>query len=161
MESLKKIIIFVILPILAITILYINGNIQAAKYQNKLTNIAQYDANISTNRTFIKVKAGKIFEIPLKIKNTGSMSWVKDDKNSINLSYHVLNEKNQVILHDGERTNLVNSVRSGETTELNAKVKAPDKAGIYYIEFDMVHEGVAWFKEKGSKTLKIKIEVEQ
>lgn len=161
MDTLKKIIVFVIVPVLIVVLLYVNGSLQAAKYEDKTIDLKQYDASITTHIESIKANPNEKFEIPLTIKNLGTMVWMKDDKNSINLSYHIFNEDDEVILYDGERTSLTKSVKSGETIDLNAVVQAPNKVGIYYIEFDMVYEGVTWFKDKGSKTLKVRLEVDR
>ncbi|RKD32281.1 hypothetical protein [Thermohalobacter berrensis] len=160
MKKLKNIVTFVIIPILIIILLYINASLQAAKYQDSTSKLNQYGAEITTNRELIKGKPNELIKVPLNIKNTGTMAWLKDDKNSINLSYHIFDINNEIIVYDGERTNLTKSVRSGEEIKLNGIVKMPEKPGKYKIEFDMVHEGVTWFKDKGSKTLSIKLEVE-
>ena len=39
-------------------------------------------------------------------------------------------------------------------------VIAPDKAGDFVVEIDMVQEGIAWFVNKGSVPAKLKIKVE-
>jgi hypothetical protein len=36
--------------------------------------------------------------------------------------------------------------------EIEAKVIAPDREGKYVLEFDMLQELVAWFKDEGSET---------
>ncbi|MCR4431966.1 MAG: hypothetical protein NUV45_13230 [Tepidanaerobacteraceae bacterium] len=159
METLRKIMVFFILPVLAVALLYVNGRIQADKYFNRLSDLKQYDSQISADLTELKARPGEKLILPLDIKNTGTMSWLSDGKNSINLSYHILDENKKMILNDGERTAIPGSVKSGEAVQVNAQVKAPEKAGIYYIEFDMVHEGVTWFEQKGSKTLTVRLEV--
>jgi hypothetical protein len=39
-------------------------------------------------------------------------------------------------------------------------VTAPKAPGDYVLEIDMIHEGVTFFHEKGSKTLRIDVRVE-
>jgi hypothetical protein len=52
-----------------------------------------------------------------------------------------------------------NDVAPGAEVERALVVKAPDKEGDYVLELDMVQEGVAWFAQKGSEALKLKIKV--
>lgn len=160
MEKFKNIVVFGIIPVLIALLLYVNADLQSKKYNDEIIDLKQYNADITAQVETMEAKTGTIIEIPLVIKNLGTMAWIKNEDNSINLSYHILNEDSKIIIDDGERTTLKEPVKSGETTELNAIVQVPDVAGIYYIEFDMVHEGVTWFKDKGSKTRKMKLEVE-
>jgi hypothetical protein len=51
------------------------------------------------------------------------------------------------------------SLDRGEEADIALPVKAPDKAGDYVLEIDMVQEGVAWFAQKGSEPLKLNIKV--
>ena len=36
---------------------------------------------------------------------------------------------------------------------------APAQPGRYFLEFDLVHEGVTWFEQKGSSTLRVPVRV--
>jgi hypothetical protein len=47
----------------------------------------------------------------------------------------------------------------GEETELPLGVTAPKDPGEYFLEIDVVQEGVAWFSDKGSPTAKTRISV--
>jgi hypothetical protein len=160
MKKLKNIIIFTLIPIFIVLLSYFNAELQAKKYIDKTIDFKQYSVDISADKEYYKAKSKEILYVPITLKNTGTMNWLKDEENSISLSYHILDNNGQVLLHDGLRTSLPHSVRSGEEIKLNAVVEAPENLGQYIIEFDMVHEGVTWFKDKGSGTLKIKLEVE-
>lgn len=159
MKIFKNIIIFGIIPILIIGLLYINGSLQAQKYEEKTVDLKQYGAKIITEVDHQKVSNNTEIIIPVTIKNVGTMAWLHTNKN-INLSYHIMSEEKKVIVKDGLRTNLTSSVKSDDSIKLNAVVETPLQSGIYYVEFDMVHEGVTWFKDKGSETTTVKLEVE-
>ncbi|TDX59262.1 hypothetical protein C7959_101149 [Orenia marismortui] len=175
MDKFKKILVFGVVPILIIGLMILNANLQSKKLQdakdnsidqnntkhiNNKTELKQYDASIMIDKTAVTAKPGKKIKIALDIKNKSAMTWIQNKKSSINLSYHILNEKKEVILYDGLRTPIVKTVKSGEVLNLDAIVQVPDKAGIYYLEFDMVHRGVTWFGAKGSTTTLLKLEVE-
>lgn len=159
MDKLKKITVFFVVPLLIVGLLILNANLQAQKYNNDNNELNQYSAEIASNVDKVNAKVSEVINIPLTIKNIGTMNWLKDSENSINLSYKLLDEDLEIILSDGLRTNLTKSVRSGESIYMDAVVEVPNKLGTYYVEFDMVHEGVTWFEDKGSNTLKIKLEV--
>ncbi len=61
----------------------------------------------------------------------------------------------QVKRFDNPRTPLPGVVRPGETAEVSVRVKAPLAAGDYRVEFDLLREGLFWFKDKGGRTLEI------
>jgi uncharacterized membrane protein len=58
------------------------------------------------------------------------------------------------------RAVLPHDLKPGEEAELTLTVTAPQEPGDYFIELDMVHEGVTWFYEQGSRTLRWHVKVE-
>ncbi|MBC2581566.1 hypothetical protein [Clostridium sp. DJ247] len=158
MSKIKNIIIFGFLPIVIIGLLILNSKVASQRYiaQQEESIRNQYIAQIKSDISSVKLKASEQKNIKVNIKNLGTMTWTKD--NNINLSYHILDQNNKVVL-EGDRSKLTNSVRQGESTDLWLKLTSPSKIGKYKIELDMVHEGVTWFKEKGSKTYNIELEV--
>ena len=57
------------------------------------------------------------------------------------------------------RTTLPHDLRPGDEAELVLIVTAPPIEGEYLLEIDMVHEGVTWFYQKGSPTLRWPVKV--
>jgi hypothetical protein len=58
------------------------------------------------------------------------------------------------------RAVLPHDLKPGEEAELTLTVTAPQAPGDYFLELDMVHEGVTWFYEQGSRTLRWHVKVE-
>ncbi|MCM3904622.1 MAG: hypothetical protein ND866_23240 [Pyrinomonadaceae bacterium] len=58
------------------------------------------------------------------------------------------------------RTTIPHDVYPGEEIQLPLQITAPLIAGEYMLEIDMVQEGVCWFKDKGSSTLRVNVRVE-
>jgi len=54
---------------------------------------------------------------------------------------------------------LLEDVSYNEEIVVNIIVKAPDVPGRYILQYDMVHEGVTWFSEKGVVPLEVNIDV--
>jgi hypothetical protein len=58
-----------------------------------------------------------------------------------------------------ERIAMPKQLDRGAEIELALPITAPDKAGDYVLEIDMVQEGVVWFAQKGSESLKLNVKV--
>lgn len=90
--------------------------------------------------------------VPLTIANTGSRSW---DPARVHFSYHWLwivprelaSRSRTVPFHDGIRTLLPGAVAPGAQVAIDARVLPPGTAGIYWLQWDMVEEGVTWFAQ--------------
>jgi hypothetical protein len=105
------------------------------------------------------VSEAETFDVALKVKNAGRAVWSSTDNPPCLLSYHLLNDQKKIIRRDNARFPLPRPVKPGESFPATVKVKAPLEAGRYVLEFDMVREGVAWFKELGSRTIFINLKV--
>jgi hypothetical protein len=51
-------------------------------------------------------------------------------------------------------------LKPGATIELPLTVTAPSQPGIYILQLDAIQESVAWFGDRGSEILSLKIKVE-
>lgn len=105
-----------------------------------------------------------ITELKVRVRNIGHSVWpamgLSDGKFKINLGFHWFDEKGErIILWDGLRTSLPYDVQPNEAVILNAAVGPPETPGEYVLEFDLVQEMVTWFKQKGSKTLRMNMNV--
>lgn len=119
----------------------------------------EFEASIKS-----KIRAGQAYEgethkIVLQLKNIGKKEWRSESQPPCFLSYHLLDKKGKMVRFDNARTPLPKPIRPGELLEISVKVKAPLESGSYFVEFDLVREGLAWFKDLGSKTLIIPLEV--
>jgi len=105
---------------------------------------------------------GQEFEIKVKVKNNGFLLWGFSGQNRIDLGTHWINrDTGEVAIWDGDRGLLTYDVSHNEITAVNIKIKAPDKPGRYILQYDMVHERVAWFSEKGVIPLEVNVDVGQ
>jgi lipoteichoic acid synthase len=91
--------------------------------------------------------------VPLTITNTGSRRW---DPARVHLSYHWLwivprelasRSRWNLPYHDGIRTTLPAAVAPAARASLNGRLLAPSAPGVYWLQWDMVEEGVAWFAQ--------------
>jgi len=110
------------------------------------------------------LKPNQIFYIPVKLKNIGNSFWPAvgqpDNTYRVTFSYHWLSFNGKMAIPNGLRTYLPHDIQKGEEVTLDAIIEAPEIKGVYILEFDMVQEKIAWFKDKGSQTTKIEVRVE-
>jgi len=122
---------------------------------------AEYRAAISTRVSELRAYEGGTVEIGLTLRNTGKLGWSSREQYPCLISYHLLDEKGQMLKFENPRTSLSKVIPPGKKIEAAVRVKAPLDAGAYVLEFDLVREGQAWFKDSAGQTLKIPLVVEK
>jgi phosphoglycerol transferase MdoB-like AlkP superfamily enzyme len=98
------------------------------------------------------LRAGRETTVPVSLGNVGLRSW---DPERVHLSYHWLwliprelaHRTRTQPYHDGIRTELGAPLPPGARTELSARLLAPRLPGLYWLQWDMVEEDVAWFAQ--------------
>lgn len=111
-----------------------------------------------------KLARGDRADVTVRVRNTGDAVWPVrgregDGVFQVNLGDRWIDSKGRDVKVD-ERVFLPRAVKPGEEVELPLAIVAPDAAGDYVVEVDMVQEGVAWFFQKGSQPLRLKVKVE-
>ena len=89
--------------------------------------------------------------LTVQVTNMGSLTWTPAFPNPFRLSYHWFRGTQEVI-RDGLRTHLSGPVASNKSVTLNANLRAPSSPGTYILKWDMLQEGVTWFRNKGVAT---------
>jgi LCP family protein required for cell wall assembly len=103
---------------------------------------------------------GEEFETKVKVKNDGFLDWESSGRERVALGTHWINrDTGEVYIWDGVRALLSSDIGYNEELEVNVRLKAPDKAGRYILQYDMVHERVTWFSEKGIIPMEVNIDV--
>jgi 2-polyprenyl-3-methyl-5-hydroxy-6-metoxy-1,4-benzoquinol methylase len=95
----------------------------------------------------------------LEVRNFSPYRWPAHGRNPVRLAYHWLSQDGNMLVFDGERTLLSHDLDPTETVSLDCAVSVPGSAGFYTLEFDMVQEFVAWFKDRGSPTTRLLVSV--
>jgi hypothetical protein len=104
--------------------------------------------------TLAEPQAGAVGSGVVELENAGTVTW----RNGIRLAYHWLDERDNPIVWDGERTD-VPPLEPGERASVEARVRAPIPPGRYRFAFDLVAEHRAWFSELGSELVTAAVEV--
>lgn len=104
-------------------------------------------------------RAGVTTSARIQLENAGSAPWRSRGREGIQLAYHWLDPLGNAIVWDGTRSALPETVRPGDTVELESSLTAPRPPGRYRLAFDLVEEFRFWFQEIGSTALELPIEV--
>jgi SAM-dependent methyltransferase len=128
------------------------------KVFNKLPDSA-FKARIVVEGSAILAKAGSPFTIHGRVKNLSDTVWPSDDYPPVNLGNHWLGRDGKLVVKDDGRASLPKELKPTEEVEFNLTVTPPEQSGIRFLELDLVQENVAWFKDMGSATSTIPVEV--
>ena len=99
-------------------------------------------------------QAGALGHARATVENIGTVRWSQ----SIQASYHWLDDRDNPIVWDGERTPLP-ALAPGEQASVEVEVRAPIPPGRYRFALDLVAENRAWFSELGSPFVSMDAEV--
>ena len=103
----------------------------------------QYGVSFLDSSTPSTLETAERYSVPLTLRNTGTLPWKRAQL--FRLAYHWADGQGRVVVRDGVRTDLAHDVEPGSTIQLCATVVAPDAAGAYQLQWDMVHEQHTWF----------------
>jgi len=99
------------------------------------------------------LESSREIAIPIAVTNTGQRAW---DPARVHVSYHwrwivprelASRSRWNAPYHDGIRTELSEAVAPGERVHAQGRVLAPSLPGVYWLQWDMVEEGVTWFAQ--------------
>jgi hypothetical protein len=103
----------------------------------------------------VVAEEGEIISLNLKLVNAGRRPWKSSGPAPCFLSYHLLDNKEKMLRRDNPRFALPREIKPGEKIEMKVTFPAPLIPGKYFLDFDLVLEGKAWFESYGSKTLRL------
>lgn len=98
------------------------------------------------------LRAGDAAAVTVEIRNAAPVAWDQTIAGSVRLGNHWRNAAGDMLIQDDGRTRLPSLCSPAQTLRLLLAVKAPPDPGRFVCEFDLVHEGVSWFGDRGSPT---------
>lgn len=123
---------------------------------------AAFRAHLEPIDAIESLHAGERRTIAVRVTNRSSEPWTEragGQALALNLGNHWLGASGAVVALDDGRTPVPAPVRPGETVQLDLLVTAPSVPGKYFLELDLVQEGVSWFGRRGSPTCRCPVEV--
>jgi SAM-dependent methyltransferase len=121
-----------------------------------------YQAELSMlGITVASVAAGRSLSLKVVVKNISRTSWRQADVGSIRLGNQWWDaERRRLLIQDDGRANLPQLLPPDCSVEVDIEVRGPNLPGKYTLTLDLVHEGVAWFAEKGSRPMDVAVTVD-
>lgn len=116
-------------------------------------------AEIQCNPNLIQ-QTENLCYIPITIFNQGTTPIRNSGQTAVSVSYHVKMMDGTVLLYDGIRTPLSETILPGEILETVCKVDFSDyllPEGTYLIEVELLQEGLAWGSSIGINPITIEI----
>ena len=112
-----------------------------------------------------RCRAGEGIVFRLRAENVGSARWLAAGEGergvgAVRLGAHLLRADGTEVSWDWGRGSLARDVEPGEAATVEIALRAPDEAGDYVVEFDMVSEHLAWFEDSGSQVYRQELKVE-
>jgi ubiquinone/menaquinone biosynthesis C-methylase UbiE len=122
-----------------------------------------FAARVTVQVSHVSTGPGSPIQIAATVKNASGREWPAHDASRTKYPFRL---GNHWLTHDGAmkqindtRTELIHDLKPGEEVTLSLTITAPVEPGDYLLELDMVQEHVAWFKDKGSPTCRIPVDV--
>jgi hypothetical protein len=107
--------------------------------------------------------AGQPYVIRVALTNDSKIVWPGRQETwqfQITVGNRWLTSGGQMITNVDGRAALFEDLAPGQTVDIPLTVKAPNTPGEYVLEFDAIQEGVAWFGDRGSGILSLKVKVD-
>lgn len=126
-------------------------------------NQAPRAAYVRTDLSPSSLSVDELFTIPIVLQNRGASAWFPPATSEVtsNLSYHWLTLGGRPVVFDGLRTPMPGVIQAGASISLMALVRSPGHPGTYILEWDMVAEGIAWFRyDDGNPSLRLIVKVQ-
>lgn len=106
------------------------------------------------------IAASAEFALTLRVRNASNHTWRQPQVGPLALGNHWLDATGELMLvQDDGRSPLLQVVPPGLEWPVLLTMRAPAEPGSYVGEVDLVHEGISWFGDKGSRALRFTIDV--
>jgi hypothetical protein len=137
-----------LLILITSAIYYVGADVFVQKNSEK----PEYAAKIELQRKEYTATEGESIEVKLTIENHGKVTWNPTGQYPYLLSYHLLGKDKKVLKFDNRRFSLPGKVEPAQTITMKIILISPLDKGEYILEFDLLREGLAWFRDYGSRT---------
>ncbi|HJZ83212.1 MAG TPA: NBR1-Ig-like domain-containing protein, partial [Pyrinomonadaceae bacterium] len=139
-----------------------SGQTQAAEKGLPLSDLA-FKARLAVANAPSVMRAGQKYEIRVSLRNDSKVVWPGRQPTwqfQLTVGNRWLTEAGANVTNMDGRAALFQDLPPTETVELPLTVTAPNEPGTYVLQLDMIQEGVAWFGDRGSEVLSLKVRVE-
>jgi hypothetical protein len=139
-----------------------SGQTQTAEKGLPLSKLA-FKAQLSVVSAPEVMRPGQKYSLRVALRNDSKVVWPGRQPTwqfQLTVGNRWLTADGASITNMDGRAALFQDLAPGETIELPLTVTAPNEAGEYVLQLDVIQEGVAWFGDRGSEVLSLKVRVE-
>lgn len=122
-----------------------------------------FKASLTLAEPLPMLHIGQKYVIHVSLKNSSQISWPgrqPEWQYQITIGNRWLNTNGSKVNDLDGRVALVDDLEPGESVKLPLTITAPQQRGDYILQIDTVQEGVAWFGDRGSEVLNLRVKVE-
>jgi hypothetical protein len=115
-----------------------------------------------------RLRPGQVAVINIRVKNTSDVIWWQrggettertDNQFYIAAGNKWLDKDGKITSETEGHNGIPKDLKPGEEAEMTLQITAPKQPGEWFMQLDMVQEGVSWFHERGSPATKVKVNV--
>ena len=97
-----------------------------------------------------RIRPGSTFELDVQITNISDFTWLPTAASGLIVGANWINLQGRTKYWMAGHSDLPEPVPPGESLTLPIRIRAPLRLNRFYLELDMVDDGVSWFREMGS-----------
>jgi SAM-dependent methyltransferase len=120
---------------------------------------AAYRAQLDVRGLPSSLGVGERADVLVALQNVSQITWDQSLVGPLRVGNHWLSESGEMLVQDDGRTLLSTMVRPQMPMQASVSVQAPGEPGRFICEFDVVHEGISWFADKGSRSFRQVVDV--
>ena len=122
-----------------------------------------FKARLSVTNMPDVMRPGQKYSIRVMLRNESKVVWPGRQPTwqfQLTVGNRWLTEASAKVNDVDGRAALFQDLAPSETVEIPLTITAPNAAGTYILQFDAIQEGVAWFGDRGSEVLSLRVKVE-
>jgi hypothetical protein len=143
----------VLRPVRSATLMEIDAHWHGAPASEEL-----YEASLDlVEPDLAPMLAGEEYAVDVRVDNLGTHTWPWGlvGQPEIRVSYHWLDPEGGVVVSDGVRTPMPESVPPGASCRFPVDVIAPATPGSHVLVLDLLHEDVRWFGREARASVEV------
>lgn len=141
---------------------YVPGSRAWRRIRNEIWDTSQlaearrgrrYRARIRPSASAYRAVPGQALRVTVRVKNTGGANWpsaTPDGRRLVRLGAQLYDAERRLLELNHARAFLPHPVPGGGKAEVTIELPPLSEVGEYWLRFDMVSEGIAWFDSTGS-----------
>jgi len=119
-----------------------------------------YNAAIEVAGMPGRLEPGSQLTVDVRVTNLSIVDWNQRDYGAFSVGDHWYDGDGvRMLTRDDGRTRLPLVLRARDACHVGLTINAPAEPGAYQCEFDLAHEGVLWFHDRGSEVVRLDVRV--